>query len=282
MVPLEQVIENIYQNIDRDYYTRVLVKRLRRIEKDMSGKAREEFAKYIPEGDIGRFAGALPDMIRQEFTPTLQLLRNKNFQSCLLNYDRAKRSFLIGIEVTDDVSSKVMMRAGSSYQKPEDYLEAFGRFVKENPEQIEAIRVLLERPKDWKTEVLNELREKLRRSNFPEKELQKAHGLVYKKALADIISMVKHAAQEQQPILSAEERARRALQKVMDGKSFNEEQQKWLGFIQDHLAENLTLGLDDFAFFPIFERAGGLGKARLVFSNQLDSLVQEINYAMAA
>lgn len=282
VVPLEQVIENIYQNVDRDYYTKVLVKRLRRIEKDMSGKAREEFAQFIPEGDIGKFAGALPDMIRQEFTPTMQLLRNKNFQSCLLNYTRAKRSFLIGIEVTDEVSSEVMMRPGSDYQKPEDYLEAFGRFVKENPEQIEAIRVLLERPKDWKTEVLNELREKLRRNNFPEKDLQKAHGLVYKKALADIISMVKHAAQEQQPILSAEERAKRAMQNVMDGKSFNEEQQKWLGFIQDHLAENLTLGLDDFAFFPIFERAGGLGKARLVFSNKLDSLVQEINYAMAA
>lgn len=280
-LPLQQVIENIYQNVDRDYYTKSLVKRLRRIEKDMSGEARNEFARYIPEGDIGKFAGALPDMIKQDFTPTMQLLRNENFQACLLNYKRAKRSFLIGYEVTDEVSSEVMMRAGSGYQKPEDYLEAFGRFVKENPEQIEAIRVLLERPKEWKTEVLNELREKLQR-NFPEPELRKAHQLVYKKSLVDLISMIKHAAHEQEPILSATERVKRAMQKVTAGKSFNDEQQKWLGLIQEHLIENLTIELNDFAQFPIFERAGGLGKARIVFLNQLDSLVQDINYAMAA
>jgi hypothetical protein len=40
--------------------------------------------------------------------------------------------------------------------------------------------------------------------------------------------------------------------------------------------------LNDFGQLPIFERAGGLGKARMVFLNQLDSLVQDINYAMAA
>ncbi len=43
-LPIERVIENIYQNVDRDYHVRVLVKRLRRIEKDMSGEAREKFA----------------------------------------------------------------------------------------------------------------------------------------------------------------------------------------------------------------------------------------------
>ena len=93
-----------------------------------------------------------------------------------------------------------MIRAGREYQKPEDYLDAFARFVRENPEQIEAIRILLERPKDWKTEALKELREKLALNKFPEKDLQKAHQLVYHKALADIISMVKHAARQEEPI----------------------------------------------------------------------------------
>ena len=59
-VPLVQVIENIYQNIDREYFIKVLVKRLRRIEKDMSGNARKEFAAFIPDGDIGKYAAGLP------------------------------------------------------------------------------------------------------------------------------------------------------------------------------------------------------------------------------
>ena len=48
----------------------------------------------------------------------------------------------MGYEVEDEVESEVMIRVGSHYQKPEDYLDSFARFVKENPEQIEAIRIL--------------------------------------------------------------------------------------------------------------------------------------------
>jgi len=76
----------------------------------------------------------------------MNLLRNKDFQDLLVNYERAKRTFLVGYEVEDDVSSEVMIRMGNDYQKPEDYLDSFTRFVRENPEHIEAIKILLKRP----------------------------------------------------------------------------------------------------------------------------------------
>jgi type I restriction enzyme R subunit len=101
-------------------------------------------------------------------------------------------------------------------QKPEDYLDSFCRFVRENPEQIDAITILLERPREWKTEVLNELREKLVRNQFREQELQRAHQVMHDKALADIISMVKRAARAEEPIYTAAERVDRAMQ-VGDG-----------------------------------------------------------------
>jgi type I restriction enzyme R subunit len=281
-LPLEKVIENIYQNIDREYNIRVLVRRLRRIERDMSGEAREKFASYITDGDMGKFAGEIPDRIKRDFTATMKLLRDKNFQDLLLNYPKPMRTFLVGYEVEDEVSSEFMIRAGSVYQKPEDYLESFSRFVKENPDQIEAIRILLERPKDWKTDVLNELRNRLARNDFPEKELQKAHKLVYNKALADIISMVKHAARKEEPIYTAEERVDRVLKMVMAEKSFNEEQKKWLGFIREHLVQNLTIEINDFGNAPIFEMHGGLGRAKKVFKDELEPLIADINSAMAA
>jgi type I restriction enzyme R subunit len=281
-VPLPRIIENIYQNIDREYNVKVLIRRLRRIEKNMSGEAREKFAAYIPDGDIGRFAGELPERLKNDFTGTMKLLRDKDFQDLLQNYPRAKRAFLIGYETEDDVSSEVMIHAGSDYQKPEDYLEAFARFVKENPEQIEAIKILLEKPGEWNTGVLNELRVKLARHKFPEKELQKAHRLVYSKAVADIISMVKHAAREEEPILTAEERVDRAVQKVTAGKSFTGLQLKWMSLIREHLIQNLTIDVADFGSAPIFERHGGLARARKVFKDQLEPLIGEINGAVAA
>ena len=65
---------------------------------------------------------------------------------------------------------------GKEY-KPEDYLIAFSRFVTENPAQVEAIRILLDRPQDWNTNALQELRQKLAATTerFTIQNLQKAH-----------------------------------------------------------------------------------------------------------
>jgi len=69
---------------------------------------------------------------------------------------------------------------------------------------------------------------------------------VHNKALANIISMVKGAARADEPIYTAVEGLKRAIASVMVGKSFNEEQLKWLGYIQEHLVQNLTIEMDDF------------------------------------
>ena len=55
-VTIKEIIEKIYNNEDRFYNARRLAKRLHRIDKNMSGKAREEFAKYIPQGEMNKFA----------------------------------------------------------------------------------------------------------------------------------------------------------------------------------------------------------------------------------
>ena len=277
-VPVGQVIQKIYQNIDRDYHLKSLVKRLHRIDRGMNHEARARFADYIPDGDMGRFAGELTEKIERDFTNTLNLLQDADFQDLLENYPRAKQTFIIAYQQEDTVSSEVMIKG----QKAEDYLDSFCRFVRENPEQIEAIAILLQRPRDWKTAALNELREKLGQNQFREPELQRATQLVHNKALADIISIVKRAARADEPIYTALERIERAIASVMVGKSFNQEQLKWLGYIQEHLVQNLTIEMDDFEYAPIFERVGGKGKAKKVFSGGLEALIDEINAAIAA
>jgi type I restriction enzyme R subunit len=282
IIPLAVIIENIYQNKDRSYNTKILVKRLRRIERTMSGNAREEFKNWIPEGDIGKFADHLPNKIDQDFTETMKLLRNPEFQFLLLNYERAKVQFWKGYDVQDEVTSEVLFRKGSDYLKPADYLDLFTRFVKDNPEHIEAIGILLERPKDWNTNVLNDLRTKLGQNAFREEDLRKAHRVVYSKALADIISMVKHAAREQEPVLNADERVDLALAKLRSGHAFTEEQEKWLGYIRNHLIENLTIDFDDFDSLPVFDQRGGSSAAKKVFGSVLPDLLKEINRLVAA
>ncbi len=146
----------------------------------------------------------------------------------------------------DTVEDKVMFRVGNDYQKPEDYLKLFETFVKNNPEHIEAIEVLLSSPSKWNTDVLDDLRDKLKKSDFPEKYLQQGYELVYKKPLADIISMVKHASDYEAPILTAKERVEKVMAEITGKYTFTDEQMNWLSYIKEHLIENLAVSQEDF------------------------------------
>jgi type I restriction enzyme R subunit len=281
-IPLSEIIERIYDNRDREYNTNRLIKRLRRIEKNIGTEAREAFSKYIPDGDMKSFADTLKYNIENNFIEIMNLLRNKDFQDLLENYPKPKKVFFRGYDIVDTVKDEVMFRVGSDYQKPGDYLKLFEEFVKQNAEQIEAIEILLSRPSKWNTDVLEDLRDKLRKSDFPEKDLQRGYELVYKKPLADIISIVKHALNNDVPIMTAQERVENVMKKIIEKHSLNEDQINWLSYIREHLIKNLAISQEDFEIMPIFERQGGLTKARQIFGDDLERLIREINEALAA
>src|SRR6185312_5651331 len=50
--PLAEIVEDIWQNRDRAYNVRCLVRRLQRVDKEMGGDAREQFAAFVPDGDL--------------------------------------------------------------------------------------------------------------------------------------------------------------------------------------------------------------------------------------
>lgn len=280
-VSILEVIENIWQNIDRDYNVRILVKRLRRIEKSMSAEAREEFSKFIKDGDIGTYAAELPALLKTDFNGAMKLLRDKDFQDLLVNYHRAKRSFWKSYEAHDVVSSTEMGKFGT-YDKPEDYLKAFAQFVHDNAEKIEALKIVLNRPKDWSPDALDELRQVLRQNDYSEKELQKAHKAASHKNVADIISIVRHAAADQEPLYTAEERVSLAIEKIIGENNFSPEQLEWLNLIKQHMVTNLTLAELDFDLLPLFSRSGGISRASRVFGASLLPLIQQVNSTVAS
>ena len=160
----------------------------------------------------------------------------------------------------------------------------FSRFVRENPAQIQAVQILLNRPADWSTLALKELREKLITApeRFTLEALQKAHEARYRKSLVDIISMVKHAAAEQNPLLTAVERAAKAVAQITKGRTFTSAQQQWLDLIENHLAENLSIDAEDFDVIPSLEGAGGWGNANRAFEGNLELMLRHFNEALAA
>ena len=279
-LPLKQIIENIWQNIDRQYHINILVKRLLRIDKDMSAEARELFARYIPDGNIAQYASMLPTLLKNEFVEAMKLLRDAQFQLLLVDYPRAKRTFWVSPGTTDEVTSERAYRFGN-YDRAEDYLDAFSAFVKANADKITALSVLLQHPKEWKPAVMEELKRTLSQNGFGPEILQRAHRAKGFKALADVISMVKHASAAQGPLLTAEERVSGAVEKFLTAHNLTAEQMQWLSLVREHLVKNLSMDEDDFDLTPLLNMRGGKAKARKVFGG-LAKIVADLNEAVAA
>jgi type I restriction enzyme R subunit len=276
---IREIIDAVYNNQDRDYNVKVLVKRLQRIAKSVSADGRQHFSLLLSGTDIGYFARSLPERLEQNWSETLALLRREELPDNLESYPRAPRTFIIAENVEDFVASEYLFRTADGRElKPEDYLIAFERFVKENPDHVEAIRILLSRPAEFRTVHLKELRDKLaaRPERFTEPNLRRA----YQNVLADIISIVRHAARRE-PLLTAQERVRRTMARVRMGRSFTPEQQGWLELIQAHLIENLVIERADFGAIP-FSRRGAWGPANKALEGGLEELLSQINEAMAA
>jgi type I restriction enzyme R subunit len=94
--------------------------------------------------------------------------------------------------------------------------------------------------------------------------------------------MVKHAANDEQPLYTAGERVKLAMAKMTAGRAFTPEQIQWLDRIEAHLVENLTIDKDDFDALPVFTLAGGWGRANRVFEGKLPQVISQLHEAIAS
>ncbi len=279
------IIEEIWQNKDRDYNVRRLAKRLQRTAKGMTGEAYELFSRFIPDGDLAAFAEQLPTVLRGQFRSTMAVLRDPEFQKLLANHPRGQRTFIVAPSVVDTVESEWLIKGGTGREyKPDDYLRAFASFVRDNAEGIHALSVLLSRPQEWGAEALNELRLALVHApeHFTEANLQRAFRVAHHKALVDIISMVKRAALDSSPLLTAEERVNEAIIRVVAGRQLTEDQARWMEYIRQHLVQNLSIERDDFDAIPVLSDRGGWRRANRAFDDRLPELLSEINKELVA
>ena len=257
--PIREIIRAIADNEDRQYNIRVLSKRLHRISKNITQEGRLQF-KYILDCDIGEFAQTLPQRLDQEWEQTIRTLQSEAFLDLCENYPRPQKKFFRANEAEDYVSSRIIFRAKDGRELgPQDYLQEFERFVRENPEHIQALEILLNRPKDFDTGQLKALRDTLAVKpdslvdKFTEKNLRRA----YSKELADIISMIRHAATGGE-LLTAERRVNKALMKVKSDRTFTEEEEKMAGSDQKAPDRKPLAGKGGFRSSAHFYAGGGL------------------------
>ena len=274
-IDIREILKQLKLKFRIEENIQLLTKKLNRISKEIDPEATPKLAKFIPEGDLSSFASSLEERFKKNYRETLSILENEKFLSLLEEYPRKPRYFLIDEISRDEIiaSEYLFHTLDGRNLKPEDYIKTFEKFVRQNRDKIDAIRILLEKPREFRTSVLKELRKTLASQPeiFTEDRLKRS----YRDQLADIIAFVRHAASGQ-PLISPRERVEKAFQKLRGAHKFAPKQEEWLELIKAHLVQNLTIEQDDFNDIP-FSRKGGWKVADRTFEFQLPTMLGEIN-----
>jgi type I restriction enzyme R subunit len=204
-------------------------------------------------------------------------------------------------QVIDEVTQDELIQAGydaRSLEKAQALVTDFRQFIEANRGELEAIEVLNSRPyrAGLRFRQVKELAEAVRRpplSASPERVWQafesvEPHAVKGKggKHLTDLIALVRHAIDPATPIVpfatTVQERYGQWLvDQQARGVTFTTDQKQWLDAIRDHIARSLRIDEDDFEYAP-FSQLGGLGRVHDLFGDRLDTILAELNGALAA
>lgn len=183
-------------------------------------------------------------------------------------------------KVISDKQDKFLIRErgfGKNEQRPEDYIEAFEDFVKNNVNEIAALNIICTRPKELTRETLKSLRMALAQNGFTTQQLNTALSEVTSEEItADIISLVRRYAIGS-PLVSHQARIRRAVDKLKKAHNFSRVELNWLSRIESYLLNESVMNVKVFDEDERFKTNGGYKRLNQIFRNNLEGIITELN-----
>lgn len=161
-----------------------------------------------------------------------------------------------------------------SYKRPEDYLDSFGAFIREQVNQSAALAVVVKRPRDLTREQLKEIRLLLDEHGYSEAKLQAAwRSRSNQDIAASILGHIRQAALGE-ALLPFEQRVTQALQKIYGQRAWTPVQRKWLERLGRQLTHEVVM---DTAFVNrAFEQDGGAKQLNKLLGGDLDQVLQAL------
>lgn len=167
---------------------------------------------------------------------------------------------------------------GNGADTPEDYLEAFTRYISENRDEIAALSLVCTKPSDLTRDSLKSLERALARAGYTEQHLNTALSQMSNAEItADIISIIRKQALGT-PLLNHEDRIRQAVNALRKAHNFSKTELNWLVRIEKYLLKETVLTVDSFNEAIQFKEKGGFASVNKAFGNQLHELIKELNH----
>ena len=254
------------------YQISLIIAKLQRKSRRISPKALEQFAYLTGGKDPKAFAKELND---GKVADSMKRVLECSEAFAVLDNDNTHRKRRVVIDSHEDeiVSHE---RGYGKASKPEDYIEAFRRFVVENLNEINALKIVCTRPFELTRATLKELKMELDRHNFTEKQLNTAwNEMTNEDIVADIIAFVRQQAIGS-TLISHETRVKNAFAKLRQNHKFNKIQLDWLKRIEKVMLEEAVL--DEQMFEQgAFKNNGGFKGIDRRFEGQLHDVIVELN-----
>lgn len=239
--------------------------------KRMNDSKRKEFERLTEINSVDQWARDLPRLNNQEF-----LKEWKNFEQLDRLSTGSHKQY---ISNEPDKYLGIERGYGQGNSNPEDYIESFNKFIKENVNEIPALQIVATRPKDLTYDELKKIKLELEKKGFKENDLQTAWKNANQvQTTADIISFIRQAAVGSE-LVDHNVRIHNAMQKVYGMADWNMVQKSWLKKIENQLLSSTVLGPNAETAFSsnYFKRQGGYKQMRKIFSDNADQIIYVLN-----
>ena len=178
-----------------------------------------------------------------------------------------------------DALREVAHGYGEGQQRPEDYLEGFGRFLRENMNKLPALMVVTQRPRELTRRQLRELRLALDEAGYTEMALQAAwRDTTNEDTAASIIGFIRQRALGE-PLVPYPERVDRAIKKLLAGRPWTPPQRKWLERIGQQLKVETVVDREALDRGQ-FEALGGFTQIDRTFGGKLEEILGDLTEAL--
>ncbi|WAS06276.1 type I restriction-modification system endonuclease [Gloeomargaritales cyanobacterium VI4D9] len=249
-----------------------IIVKLRRKLKQLSAQIREQYEAHcgeLPEQTLERFRTApLEELV--------DWIRNHPQIGQILDW-RSDDGQGRWIPISHHPDEVVAVNSGyGTGQKPNDFLDSFANYVRNNLNKIVALTVVVQRPRELTRAQLRELRLELDRMGYSETNLRRAWQETQNEDIAaSIVGFIRQAALGD-PLVPYEERVRNAMKRILAKRAWTEPQRKWLQRIGEQVVRELVVDRSVLDQEP-FQKDGGFNRLNRIFDGQLEAILGEIN-----
>jgi type I restriction enzyme R subunit len=323
-VPFTKLLQAVSQGA-RDVDTlETLAGRLAKLNRTLSAEEREQIKAESNGLNLHELANALLDAVDPDkhieaaqtetsATPTpeqIEQTAEKLIDKAVLPFDNPKLRKLLdelqkrSEQTIDKVSQDQVLEAGFSItdtERARSMVNSFRQYIEEHKDEIAALQILLNQPYGQRRVTyrqVKELADQLKQppNNWTPESLWKAFSQVEKgkvrstsakRALTDLVALVRHAVQpDEEELVPYPEQVQVRYREWLAaqeaaGRSFSAEQRWWLDRVAEHVGVNLTISPDDFDYGEFFNKGGRIAATRN-FDSNLVTLLEELNTALVA